>query len=560
MGAASSSRRDRGVDPGTSHAAPESGFQSPTSKSSRPSQAQQIGPNAYGLIGLQNLGNTCFMNSALQCLSNTPPLIDFFRGDAWREELNAENVLGHQGQVATAFAELMREMWDLVQEQVHGPAAGSEGCFTGCCGRRSRRDSSGSGVTKITDAPQAAKLDGTWNAHTAQAAAGKQNDRRTSRKGYISPKSFKKVLGRHCELFSGYQQHDAQELLMFLLDALHEDLNRIVKKPYIECFDYDGEYLSYESAQKTGAEPQKKSEAQAAQLSWIGHLQRNQSVIVDLFQGHLRSELQCAKCGFKSVKFDAFMNLELPLIQGSAPSANGRPATPSQYVDTDINSCLREFTKKEHLTGEHKWRCPKCKKLRDATKQLTLYSLPNVLIITFKRFQVDAFGQSMGKIETHVDFSLKGFDVSEGMSRDPAGNFSADTKDDDDNDPMYDLYGVANHFGGLGGGHYTAFAQNKQDQHWYCFDDSSVTRKKPADICTAAAYVMFFKKRKMQGKLGSALEESPAKIAPDGTKRKGSMHVKQRASVKDRLSSWPVQSLKDKRQLESHRELEPEGM
>jgi len=40
------------------------------------------------------------------------------------------------------------------------------------------------------------------------------------------------------------------------------------------------------------------------------------------------------------------------------------------------------------------------------------------------------------------------------------------------------------------------------------------------------------------------LEESPAKIAPDGTKRKGSVHVRQRASVKERLSSWPVQSLK----------------
>jgi len=141
-----------------------------------------------------------------------------------------------------------------------------------------------------------------------------------------------------------------------------------------------------------------------------------------------------------------------------------------------------------------------------------------------------------------VDFSLKGFDVSGGMFRDAEGNVSVDRSDD--NDPMYDLYGVANHFGGLEGGHYTAFAQNKQDQHWYCFDDSSVTRKQPKDVCTSAAYVMFFKKRKMQSKLGSELEESPAKIAPDGTKRKGSVHVRQRASVKERLSSWPVQSLK----------------
>lgn len=40
--------------------------------------------------------------------------------------------------------------------------------------------------------------------------------------------------------FSGYQQHDAQELLTFLLDGLHEDLNRIHDKPYIKQRDSDG--------------------------------------------------------------------------------------------------------------------------------------------------------------------------------------------------------------------------------------------------------------------------------------------------------------------------------
>ena len=47
-------------------------------------------------------------------------------------------------------------------------------------------------------------------------------------------------VGRFAPQFSGYQQHDSQELLTFLLDGLHEDLNRIVKKPYIELKDNDG--------------------------------------------------------------------------------------------------------------------------------------------------------------------------------------------------------------------------------------------------------------------------------------------------------------------------------
>lgn len=47
-------------------------------------------------------------------------------------------------------------------------------------------------------------------------------------------------MGRFAPQFSGYQQQDCQELLAFLLDGLHEDLNRIRKKPYIQLKDADG--------------------------------------------------------------------------------------------------------------------------------------------------------------------------------------------------------------------------------------------------------------------------------------------------------------------------------
>ena len=47
-------------------------------------------------------------------------------------------------------------------------------------------------------------------------------------------------VGRFAPQFSGYQQQDSQELLAFLLDGLHEDLNRVKKKPYVEIKDADG--------------------------------------------------------------------------------------------------------------------------------------------------------------------------------------------------------------------------------------------------------------------------------------------------------------------------------
>ena len=57
---------------------------------------------------------------------------------------------------------------------------------------------------------------------------------------YVVPRNFKMAVGRFAPSFSGYAQQDSQELLTFLLDGLHEDLNRIKKKPYIEIKDSNG--------------------------------------------------------------------------------------------------------------------------------------------------------------------------------------------------------------------------------------------------------------------------------------------------------------------------------
>ena len=51
---------------------------------------------------------------------------------------------------------------------------------------------------------------------------------------YLAPRQLKMMIGKHAPQFSGYQQHDSHELLAFLLDGLHEDLNLIKKKPYVD--------------------------------------------------------------------------------------------------------------------------------------------------------------------------------------------------------------------------------------------------------------------------------------------------------------------------------------
>lgn len=67
----------------------------------------------------------------------------------------------------------------------------------------------------------------------------------------------------------------------------------------------------------------------------------------------------------------------------------------------------------------------------------------------------------------------------------------------------YDLIGVSNHFGGLGGGHYTAFARNCQNGRWYNFDDSSVSAVGESNLVSKSAYVLFYQLQETEGQTSS---------------------------------------------------------
>eukprot|EP01129_Flabellula_baltica_P001876 TRINITY_DN1177_c0_g1_i1.p1 TRINITY_DN1177_c0_g1~~TRINITY_DN1177_c0_g1_i1.p1 ORF type:complete len:1153 (+),score=294.55 TRINITY_DN1177_c0_g1_i1:62-3520(+) len=184
-----------------------------------------------GICGLNNLGNTCFMNSGIQCLSNVPPFKEYFVSNAYKSEINTKNPIGMGGNLATQYGTLIKEMWD-----------------------------------------------GSYKS--------------------IAPRSFKKVISKFAPQFSGMNQHDAQELIGFLLDGLHEDLNRVKDKPYVVEEEANG-----------------RSDYEFALESWENHLKRNQSVVVDHFHGQLKSTVECPECGKVSVKFDPFMYLSVPLSQ-----------------------------------------------------------------------------------------------------------------------------------------------------------------------------------------------------------------------------------------------------
>ncbi|GMK54579.1 hypothetical protein CspeluHIS016_0111650 [Cutaneotrichosporon spelunceum] len=353
-----------------------------------------------GLTGLKNLGNTCYMNSTVQCLSATFPFTRFFLDGYYKRDLNTTSNLGTKGQLATAFASLLSVLWG----------------------------------ERFQD---------------------------------LSPNTFRESIISFNNLFAGNQQHDSQEFLSFVLDGLHEDLNRVKHKPQI------GMTPERERALET------LPPSIASDKEWALYRQRDDSFIVDLFQGQYMSRTTCLTCRKTSTVYDSFMWLTLDL-----PTQKGRVLLP-ELID--------RWVRPETLSVEDGWICTNCKVARKATKALTLVRLPPVLLIQLKRFSYG--GSSWNRSDTPVIFPTNNLDLTRFVPRrEPTGSENLDDPRTQIGPFKYNLYGVTNHSGTLSSGHYTAFVRDARG--WKFAEDSLISDASERDVVSrpAASYILFYKR------------------------------------------------------------------
>ena len=144
-----------------------------------------------------------------------------------------------------------------------------------------------------------------------------------------------------------------------------------------------------------------------------------------------------------------------------------------------LEKCLKKFIKEEQLEEGDEWYCSKCKEHVLAKKKMDFFYLPKILIICFKRFIKDS--SYWEKNDDEVIFPINDFDMKEfviGPDKDHS---------------KYDLFAVSQHYGGTGGGHYTAVCKN--NGKWFSYNDSSCHETSESDALSSAAYVLFYRRQ-----------------------------------------------------------------
>lgn len=470
-------------------------------------ESKEVGGKPRGLVGLQNIGNTCYMNAALQALSNVPPLTQFFL----ECDLIVNCILkDRKPGLSLSYLNFINEMWHkktrgyvvphsilfwirTVHPMFRGYHQHDTQEFLRCFmdqlheelkesiedDRESLARPKGFGE-QSSDEEDDREIDGTGSSQSD--AEYETCDSGVSEQSSLSDEGERGTKRRY------YRLSQSEKLRS-------KFANRSVKKSTTDD--------SFAQSQRSTQNSPTKHRAKKPM--------KTRSVISDIFDGKLLSNVQCLTCDRVSRRVETFQDLSLPipsrdhidmLHQGSLTPQKAGPCSDVVYVTNQsgwvswfwqwmrswfwgpvvsLHDCLSAFFSADELKGDNMYSCEKCNKLRNGIKFSKVLELPEILCVHLKRFRHELMFSS--KIANYVSFPLDGLDMRPYMHKECVSKVTT-----------YDLISVICHHGTAGGGHYTCYALNTAVNQWFEYDDQCVTQVSPETVKNCEAYVLFYKK------------------------------------------------------------------
>lgn len=349
------------------------------------------------LAGLQNMGNTCYLNSVLQCLHHSPPLVRYLLGQQFtKDKVCFVNRKPLERAMVVEFRSLMQQMYHQ-----------------------------------------------------------NRNAKDTSQRLALRPAELLKLLVLFNRTFAGGRQSDAQECLSTILQTLHVGLRLKVRITVDEGSGASTEYQQIRRGLK----------------QYESHLLHDgYSAIDEIFKSQFESRLTCDRCGHIWASYDPYSLVPVEIT--------ARALT--------LYDCLDNFMTPEKLESVTCERCSEKQGKTNVTKQFSLWTLPQMLVVQLKRF--DALSGGLRKINKFVQAPLK-LNLTKYVSH---PRVTSQAKDNPNALQIYDLKGIVCHSGQLHGGHYTAKCYRK-DEGWYHFNDSHVQKiTDPEKTLQSSTNYMFF--------------------------------------------------------------------
>ena len=287
-------------------------------------------------------------------------------------------------------------------------------------------------------------------------------NKKNNNKSY-APHSFKNTLIKENPLFKGIQANDSKDLLNFLLEKLHHELNDTKTQK-------NNNYLISQNDQL--------DENKMLHFFLNDFKNKHYSVISNLFYGIMETKSKCQGCQSIKYNFQVYSFLEFPLEQVNNYCFNkglrNNISTNNKIPDVNLYECFNYYGNVDLMTGDNQMYCNLCKRNCDTLYGTNLYSLPNFLIINLNRGKAAVY-------ECKVNFPEKLNLLNYVFFQE--GN------------TYLELYAVISHIGPSSmNGHFVAYCKHHIDNKWYKYNDSIVTPcTKINEYKQGMPYILFYK-------------------------------------------------------------------